>query len=123
MKEININRNGEIIEVFVETTIVCSVDVSNKVINGGELYKAYDWNIDDDYFFSNSSIPIEKADQEKTNLDYLHENVYAFFSGLINRMQEEKSQINTEISLLENDLEVKVKKLQIIVDESANKGN
>jgi len=123
MKEININRNGEIIEVLVENTIVCNVNISKKVINGGELYKAYDWNIDDDYVLSDSSIPIEKSDQEKTNLDYLHENVYAFFSGLINRMQEVKNLMNSEISPFENDLETKIEKLQIIVDESTNKSN
>ncbi|QLY40721.1 hypothetical protein HF295_07605 [Hujiaoplasma nucleasis] len=117
MKEIIIKKNKNQIDVQINETKICSVTLDDKVINGSDLYKSYSWNIDDEYKLSDSNESIEKEEHEKTNIDYLYENVCEFFSGLILRIQEEKELLPSENNQINADVKDRIEKIKIISEE------
>lgn len=117
MKEIVIEKNMSQIDVKINETKICSVTLDDKVINGSELYKSYSWNIDDEYKLSDSNESIEKEEHEKTNIDYLYENVCEFLSGLIVRIQEEKELLPSETNQISADMKDSIGKIKIISEE------
>ena len=112
MKEIKICRESSDINVKIEGELICSVSLDQKSINGKNLYDNYDWDIDEKYELSVDSKPLEKKENDKNSLDFLHDNVYGFFEGLIVRIDEERELSSGKVSKLESRIEDKVKKLE-----------
>lgn len=115
MKEILIKRDKNTINIILGENNICSVSLDNKTINGASLYNSYNWSFDDDYKLSDSSKPLEKPDSEKTSLDFLHENVYTFFSSLITRIEEEKKQTIKKTKQYSDELSEKNVKIETII--------